>query len=97
MKDIITTSSLIVVVLVLLALATGCTRTVYIDRPVEVKIPVSAPCLRPGDIPEPLIYPVDQLQQGASDGDIVLALLADRDQRQGMEGVLRGLLGGCTE
>jgi hypothetical protein len=81
----------------LIGLCIGCTRTVYIDRPVEVKVPVSAPCLRPGDIPEPLIYPVDALEPGASDGDIVLALLAERDQRRGMEAVLRGLLGGCAD
>jgi hypothetical protein len=97
MKDTLAATAVIVLVLVFVLLATGCTRTVYIDRPVEVKIPVSAPCLRPGDIPEPLIYPVDALEPGASDGDIVLALLAERDQRRGMERVLRGLLGGCAD
>ncbi len=83
--------------LLLLALLSGCTRTIYVDRPVEVRIPVLTPCLQPSDIPEPLIYPVEQLQPGASDGDIVLALLAERDQRAGMERVLRGLLGGCAK
>jgi hypothetical protein len=82
--------------LVLVLLLTGCTRTVYVDRPVDVKIPISAPCLRPGDIPPRMIYPVDTLELGASDGDIVLALLAERDQRMGMERVLRGLLSGCA-
>ena len=81
----------------LIGLCISCTRTVYVDRPIEIRIPVSAPCLRPGDIPEPLIYPVDALELGASDGDIVLALLAERDQRAGMERVLRGLLTGCTD
>jgi hypothetical protein len=97
MKDALAAASVITLVLVFVLLATGCARTVFVDRPVEIRIPVSAPCLRPSDIPEPLIYPVDALEPGASDGDIVLALLAERDQRRGMERVLRGLLGGCAD
>jgi len=74
----------------------GCTRTQYVDRPVEVKVRVPAPCLEPGDIPRPMIYPVDRLQPGVSDGDLIGALLADREQRGAMEGVLRGVLEGCA-
>jgi hypothetical protein len=43
-----------------------------------------------------MIYPVDQLQPGVSDGDLIGALLADREQRGAMEGVLRGVLAGCV-
>tara|TARA_R110002072_G_scaffold218284_1_gene376017 strand:- start:476 stop:760 length:285 start_codon:yes stop_codon:yes gene_type:complete len=73
----------------------GCTRTIYVDRPVEVKVRVPAPCLEPGDIPAPMIYPVDQLQPGVSDGDLIGALMADREHRGAMETVLRGVLAGC--
>jgi hypothetical protein len=79
-----------------LVLLTGCTRTVYVDRPVEVKVRVPAPCLEPGDIPAPIIYPVDQLQPGVSDGDLIGALMADREHRGAMEKVLRGVLDGCV-
>tara|TARA_R110002074_G_scaffold396142_1_gene585209 strand:- start:2287 stop:2490 length:204 start_codon:yes stop_codon:yes gene_type:complete len=63
---------------------------------VEVKVRVPAECLEPGDIPAPMIYPVDQLQPGVSDGELFLGLLADRNQRAGMEKVLRELLAGCV-
>lgn len=83
------------IVIAVLAALTGCTRTVYVDRPVEVKVRVPAPCLEPADIPPAMVYPVDQLQPGVSDGDLFLGMLADRDQRAGMEEVLRALLTGC--
>jgi len=74
----------------------GCTRTQYVDRPVEVKVRVPAPCLEPGDIPRPMIYPVDRLQPGVSDGDLIGALHGDRLLRVGVEKVLRELLVGCV-
>lgn len=40
--------------ILLLALALcACTKTVYVDRVVEVKVPVSAPCM--GDRPPPVV------------------------------------------
>ncbi|WP_035527473.1 hypothetical protein [Haliea salexigens] len=80
----------------LIGVLTGCTRTQYVDRPVEVKVRVPAECLEPGDIPAPMIYPVDQLRPGVSDGDLIGALLADREHCGAMEKVLRGVLAGCV-
>lgn len=39
------------IVILILSLG-GCTRTVYVDRVVEVKVPVSAPCM--GERPAPV-------------------------------------------
>jgi len=86
------------VILFVMAVAalSGCTHTVYVDRPVEVLVPVAAPCLAESEIPAPIIYPADQLTKGDSDGDIVGALLADRNQRAAVETVLRNIIAACA-
>lgn len=83
-------------IVVIALVLSGCTRTVYVDRPIEVRVRVPAPCLKAGDIPAPVIYPVGQLRQGVTDGELIGALYADRAQRDLMERVLRALLQGCV-
>ncbi len=89
---------LLCVILFVMAVAalSGCEHTVYVDRPVEVKIPVPVNCVQPGDTPAPMIYPVDQLGHNDSDGDIVGALLADHYQRAATEKILRDIIDACT-
>ncbi len=79
-----------------LALLTGCTRTVYVDRPVEHRVEVSRPCLESSDIPRPPEYAMSLLQPGVSDGDIVLAMRQEIAERADYTGVLVGLLRGCV-
>jgi len=79
-----------------LVLLTGCTRTVYVDRPVEHRVEVSRPCLESSDIPRPPEYAMGLLQPGVSDGDIVLAMRQEIAERADYTGVLLGLLRGCV-
>lgn len=79
-----------------LVLLTGCTRTVYVDRPVEHRVEVSRPCLESSDIPKRPEYAMSLLHPGASDGDIVLAMRQEIAERADYTGVLVGLLGGCV-
>lgn len=90
---------LVITLLVLFLLAlVGCAGpTQYVDRLVEVKINVPVPCLKAGDVPTPIPYPVDLLGPGDSDGDIIGALVAERQQRADMEQALRGILESCME
>lgn len=74
----------------------GCTRTVYVDRPVEHRVEVSRPCLESSDIPKPPDYAMSLLQPGVSDGDIVLAMRQEIAERADYTGVLVGLLRGCV-
>lgn len=48
-------------VLLLSALfAIGCTpKVVYVDKPVEVRVPVPVPCPEPPKVPRPVLKPVD--------------------------------------
>lgn len=88
---------LIIIVFVwTLAMMVGCADMQYVDRPVEVLVPVSTSCIKPGDVPEPMIYPVAGLSKGDSDGDIVGALWAEREQRADTETVLRAIIDACT-
>jgi|GEM_PF-3311506 len=80
-----------------LVLLTGCTRTLYVDRPIEHRVEVSRPCLESSDIPAQPAYALAQLQQGVSDGDIVLAMRQEIAERTDYTGVLVGLLGACTQ
>lgn len=73
----------------------GCTRTVYLDRVVEVKIPVPVTCVQEGDIPSAMSYATADLTSDSSDGDIILALFFEIQQRRSVEQMLRGLLSGC--
>lgn len=83
-------------VLLLLAIVAGCTRTVYVDRPVEHRVEVSRPCLEPGDIPGPQLYAMSRLAKGASDGEIILAMREEIAERTDTEALLRGLLTSCV-
>jgi hypothetical protein len=54
----------IIVSIVSLALAGCATPTPvkeYIDRPVEVRVPVSKPCLKVEDIPKPISFMLDNI------------------------------------
>lgn len=84
-------------VMFLLALVGCAGPTQYVDRLVEVKINVPVPCLKAGDVPIPTPYPVELLGPADSDGDIIGALVAEREQRAAMEQALRGILESCME
>lgn len=84
------------IAIAILAAMAGCTRTVYVDRPVEVKVQVPVSCLEPGDVPPPIEYPMDYLERGASHGDLIGSLDAEAYLREKMEGVLRGVLARCV-
>lgn len=95
-----TKAALILLGVILLIMAvsalSGCEHTVYADRPVEVMLPTTVPCLAISDVPAPLIYPADQLSKQDTDGEIVGALLADRDQRAATEKILRNIIEACV-
>jgi len=84
------------IVIAVLAAMAGCTRTVYVDRPVEVKVQVPVSCLEPRDVPPPIEYPMNHLERGASHGDMIGSLDAEADLREKMEEVLRGVLAKCV-
>ena len=75
---------------------TGCTRTVYVDKPIEHLMEVSRPCLELSDIPRPPTYAMGQLHPGVSDGAIVLAMRQEIAERVDYTGVVVGLLRGCV-
>lgn len=83
--------------LVLVLVLAGCTRTVYVDKVVEHRVEVSRPCLEVGDVPGPQAYAMARLEPGVSDGDIVFALRQEIAERVDVEEILRGLLRGCTQ
>jgi len=81
------------VLIAIILIVAGCG---HIDpQPLEIKVPVPVPCLNPADIPEPMIYPVEELEPGVSDGEIIGALMAERTQRVATENLLRNLLIVC--
>jgi hypothetical protein len=82
--------------LLIVLLLTGCTRTVYVDRPIEHRVEVSRPCLESRDIPRPPAYAISQLQPGVSDGGIVLAMRQEIAERADYTGVVVELLRGCS-
>jgi hypothetical protein len=81
------------VLMALILITAGCAQLE--PRTVEVKVPVPVACLNPSDIPEPMVYPVDELVPGVSDGEIIGALMAERSQRVATENLLRNLLNVC--
>ena len=83
-------------VILLVVLLSGCTRTVYVDRPVEHRVEVSRPCLDTSDIPRPPSYAMGQLHTGVSDGGIVLAMRQEIAERSDYTGVVVELLRGCV-
>ena len=78
-----------------LLVVAGCTPvTQYVDRPVRVEIPVSVPCAV--DIEPAPEYATEALTRESSDGEIIRALLIEREQRAIVEGVLRADIVGCA-
>ena len=80
----------------LMTLLVGCTRTVYVDRPIAHRVEVSRPCLQPGDVPGAQQYAMSRLAKGASDGEIILAMREEIAERTDTEALLRGLLTSCV-
>lgn len=74
----------------------GCTRTVYVDRPIEHRVEVSRPCLQVADVPAPPRYAMARLEPGVSDGQIVLALREEIAERADYQRVLQEVLQGCV-
>jgi hypothetical protein len=83
--------------IVLLLVVSGCARTVYVDRPVEVKVEVYKPCLEQKDIPKEPIYALSLLQSTSTDGEVILALRREVEERKNVISVLLGLLDYCTK
>lgn len=74
----------------------GCTRTVYVDRPVEHRVEVPRPCLEPDDIPRQPAYALQALRPPVADGQVVLAMREEIAQRSDYQSVLVELLRGCA-
>lgn len=74
----------------------GCTKTAYIEKPVEHRIEVARPCVTAADIPPPPRYALARLQQGVSDGQIIFAMREEIAERTDYQEVLTELLRGCS-
>lgn len=81
----------------LLFLLSGCTRTVYMDRPIETKIEIYKPCLQLNDIPPNPIYALSLLQPEDSDGEVILAMKQEIEQRKKFIDILTEMLKSCTQ
>lgn len=80
--------------LVALALSTtGCAGTR--PAPVEVKVPVYVPCVKPEEVPARPAYEFDQLSLDATDGAKVLALARDWPRGRAYENSLEIIIEGC--
>lgn len=77
-------------------LLTGCTRTVYVDRPVEHRVEVPRPCLHADDIPRAPGYALGALRPPVTDGEVILAMREEIAQRTDYQAVLVELLRGCS-
>lgn len=75
----------------------ACGSVEYVDRPLEVKVPVPVPCVQPGDVPPAPVYPLAHLETGASDGEVIGAMWAEIEQRGAVERQLRAILGACIQ
>lgn len=84
-----------IAIVVVLAL-TGCTRTVYVDRPVEHRVEVARPCLQADDIPRAPGHALEALRPPVTDGEIILAMREEIAQRTDYQAVLVELLRGCS-
>lgn len=83
-----------IAIVVVLAL-TGCTRTVYVDRPVEHRVEVSRPCLQADDIPRAPVYALEALRPPVADGQVVLAMREEIAQREGYTAALMEAIRAC--
>ena len=77
----------------LAALLLGCTRTVYVDRIIEVPVEVPIPCAVV--VPAKPVYPMALLEKGLPDGPIILSLDEETELRDRVESRLRNLLDTC--
>lgn len=84
----------LVILFLALTLLPGCTRTVYVDKIIEVPVEVFLPCKV--KVPEPLLYPLDALPKGQPAGTIIFAFDKEVSEREEMEERLRYLLRTCT-
>lgn len=82
-------------VLMLLLIVAGCTRTVYVDRPVEHLVEVPVSCLEQDDIPPEPPYAMEAMRPPVDDGAVVLALREEIAQREDYIAAIMALLRGC--
>lgn len=87
----------IVSVLWFVTLTAGCTRTIYVDKPVESRVEVARPCIEADDIPRPPRYAMSRLEPGVSDGKIILSMREEIAERTDFQRILTGILQGCTK
>lgn len=78
-------------------LLSGCTRTVYVDRPVEHRVEVARPCLQSDDIPRAPAYALEALRPPVTDGEVILAMREEIAQRKAYAQVLSQLLSSCKK
>jgi hypothetical protein len=88
---------LVILILMSIILLFGCTRTVYIDRPVEVKVEVYKPCIQTSDIPANPTYALSLLNSRDSDGEVILAMKQEIEERKNFIDILTEILRSCTE
>ncbi len=74
-------------------LLTGCCTPEFVEVPVEVQVPVPVPCIE--EIPPHVPWATESLSEGATDGDMLRALLIEREQYQGYTARLVAILSGC--
>lgn len=85
-----------VLALAVIVALSGCTRTVYVDRPVEHRVEVARPCLQPDDIPRAPVYALEALRPPVTDGEVVLAMREEIAQREGYTAALIEVISGCA-
>lgn len=84
---------LILIGLVVLVFLVGCTRTEYVEKPVEVFKQVTLPCIE--QIPEEPDYETQYLEPDDSIGVVGQAYRIERTQREAYIKTLRCELRGC--
>ena len=89
--------SLALVAMILLLAGCGATQTVteYVDRPVEVKVPVAVPCV--AEIPKRPEYETQTLEADDPIGIVERAYRIERQQRMAYEQTLLAELEGCRQ
>lgn len=65
--------------------------------PVEVKVPVTIPCIEPHEVPIPPNFATLQIQGHETDCELVNILLTDWVQRKTYIEQLQGVLAGCVK
>jgi len=80
---------------ILCLLLAGCAAPQVIEKPVEVRVPVSVPCKAP-QIPDP-DWPLAKVPDTASDFEWFRAALAELALRAGYEVRLKAAIAACQE